>query len=47
MKFWKGMKYRPIVSVVKMRGEKPTVIEVSGRRYVYSPQNGNSGRGKH
>ena len=39
MKFWKGKKYRPVVEVKKMKGEKPTVIQVSGRRYVWEPHN--------
>lgn len=32
--FVKDERYRPIVTIVKVRGETPTVIEVSGRRYV-------------
>lgn len=45
MKFWKDKKFRPRVTVLKMKGEKPSVIEVSGRRYVYSPNDVNSGKG--
>ena len=33
-KFEKGDKYRPVVTVTKVKGNTPTVIEVSGRRYV-------------
>ena len=32
--FEKGDKYRPIVNVVKVKKDIPTVIEMSGRRYV-------------
>ena len=28
-------RYRPIVTIKKVKKENPTVIEVSGRRYVY------------
>lgn len=34
-KFTKGERYRPIVTVDKVRNHIPTVIKVSGRRYVY------------
>ena len=30
-------RYRPIVTVKKIKKDVPTVIEVSGRRYVYEP----------
>ena len=33
-KFEKGEKYRPIVRVAKVKKDIPTVIMVSGRRYV-------------
>lgn len=33
-KFEKGDKYRPVVTVTKVKGNTPTVVEVSGRRYV-------------
>jgi len=33
-KFTKGERYRPIVTVVKAKKGKPTVIEVSGLRYI-------------
>ena len=33
-KFEKGEKYRPIVHVQKVKKDVPTVIKVSGRRYV-------------
>ena len=33
-KFEKGDKYRPVVKVTKVKKEVPTVIEMSGRRYV-------------
>ena len=36
-KFEKGERYRPIVTVKKVRKNIPTVIKVSGRRYVYDP----------
>ena len=29
-----GDTYRPIVHILKVKKDKPTVIEVSGRRYV-------------
>ena len=37
-KFSKGERYRPIVTIDKVRKHIPTVILVSGRRYVYDPQ---------
>ena len=33
-KFTKGEKYRPVVTVAKVKGNTPTVVEMSGRRYV-------------
>ena len=33
-KFEKGEKYRPIVRVAKVKKDIPTVVEMSGRRYV-------------
>jgi len=36
-KFEKGERYRPIVTVEKIRRGIPTVIKVSGRRYIYDP----------
>ncbi|KIL46962.1 hypothetical protein KP77_25310 [Jeotgalibacillus alimentarius] len=30
----KGDKYRPVVTIVKVKNEVPTVIQVSGKRYV-------------
>lgn len=33
-KFKKGERYRPIVTVLKARKGKPTVIKVSGFRYI-------------
>ena len=33
-KFEKGDKYRPVVTVTKVKGNTPTVVEMSGRRYV-------------
>ena len=36
--FKKGERYRPIVTIDKVRNSIPTVILVSGRRYVYDPQ---------
>ena len=32
--FVKGEKYRPIVTISKQKKGVPTVIEVSGKRYV-------------
>lgn len=32
--FEKGEKYRPTVTVTKVKNDTPTVIEMSGRRYV-------------
>ena len=37
-KLTKGESYHPAVTVKKMKGTIPTVIEVSGRRYVYEPR---------
>lgn len=36
-KFEKGEQYRPIVRVDKVRNGIPTVVMMSGRRYVYDP----------
>ena len=33
-KFEKGEKYRPVVTVTKVKGNTPTVVEMSGRKYV-------------
>ena len=33
-KFEKGEKYRPTVTVTKVKKDVPTVVEMSGRRYV-------------
>ena len=33
-KFEKGERYRPIVTVTKVKGNTPTVVEMSGRRYI-------------
>lgn len=32
--FEKGDKYRPTVTITKVKKDVPTVIEMSGRRYV-------------
>jgi hypothetical protein len=32
--FKKHEKYRPVVRIDKLKGKVPTVIQVSGRRYV-------------
>ena len=32
--FEKGEKYRPIVTVTKVKKNTPTVVEMSGRRYI-------------
>ncbi|WP_272467248.1 hypothetical protein [Terrihalobacillus insolitus] len=34
----KGDRYHPIVTVEKLKGKVPTVINVSGRRYVFDPK---------
>ena len=33
-KFEKGDKYRPIVTITKVKKDIPTVIEMRGRRYM-------------
>ena len=33
-KFEKGEKYRPVVTVTKVKKNIPTVVEMSGRRYI-------------
>lgn len=35
--FAEGERYRPIVTIDKLKYKVPTVIIVSGRRYVYDP----------
>ncbi|MDQ0158983.1 hypothetical protein J2S77_000947 [Alkalibacillus salilacus] len=35
----KGDKYRPVVKVAKVKKAIPTVVYISGRRYVYDPKN--------
>lgn len=35
--FKKGERYRPIVTVNKTKKNIPTVVYLSGRRYVYEP----------
>lgn len=37
-KFSVGEKYRPVVTVNKIKRDVPTVITVSSRRYVYDPK---------
>ncbi|WP_373757837.1 hypothetical protein [Jeotgalibaca porci] len=32
--FEKGDKYRPVVTITKVKKDVPTVIEMSGRRYT-------------
>ena len=39
-------RYRPIVTIKKVKKEVPTVIEVSGRRYVHDNVDTHKG-GKH
>lgn len=36
--FTENERYRPIVTIKKIKAKVPTVIEVSGRRYVYEPK---------
>lgn len=33
-RFEKGERYRPIVTIAKVKKNTPTVVEMSGRRYV-------------
>lgn len=42
----KGDKYRPVATVKKVKGETPTVLIISGRRYVYEPDNRRAKYGK-
>ncbi len=37
-KFTENERYRPIVKIDRIKNDIPTVIHVSGRRYVYDPQ---------
>ncbi|MGG6447314.1 hypothetical protein [Pseudobacillus badius] len=46
MKRSKGDKYRPIVTITKMKGETPSVLMVSGRRYVLDHKDTGSGGNK-
>lgn len=32
--FEKGDKYRPVVTVTKVKKDVPTVVEMSGRQYI-------------
>jgi hypothetical protein len=43
----RGDKYRPVVTVLKVKNGVPTVIRVSGREYVFRPkdQYGNRKKG--
>lgn len=36
-KFSRGERYRPIVTVDKVKNGVPTVVIMSGRRYIYDP----------
>lgn len=45
-KFEKGEKYRPTVTVTKVKKEVPTVVEMSGRRYVLEHKDNFRGSGK-
>ncbi|WP_281170935.1 hypothetical protein [Paucisalibacillus globulus] len=36
--FTKNERYRPVVTIKKLKGKLPTVLEVSGRRYVLEPE---------
>ena len=38
-KFEKGDKYRPTVTITKVKKDVPTVIEMSGRRYMLVHEN--------
>lgn len=35
--FTKGDRYRPVVTIERVRNGTPTVLKVSGRRYIYDP----------
>jgi len=35
--FTRDERYRPIVTIEKVRKGIPTVLKVSGRRYIYDP----------
>jgi len=41
-----GEKYRPLVTINKIKNEVPTVITASGRRYVYDPGTVRKKRGR-
>ena len=45
-KFEKGEKYRPTVTVTKVKNDVPTVVEMSGRRYVLEHKDNFRGSGK-
>jgi hypothetical protein len=34
----KGHRYRPVVTVLKVKNDVPTVIRVSGMEYVFRPK---------
>lgn len=36
--FTKNERYRPVVTIKKVKKDIPTVIEVSGKRYVHEPE---------
>lgn len=38
VKFNKGEKYRPIVRILKVKKEQPTVIMVNGEEFVWRPK---------
>ena len=42
----KGDKYRPVVKVTKVKKDVPTVVEMSGRRYVLEHKDNFRGSGK-
>ena len=44
--FEKNERYRPIVTVVKQKKGIPTVLEISGRRYVYESKDTWKGKKK-
>lgn len=45
-KFTKGEKYRPVVKVTKVKKDIPTVVEMTGRRYVLEHKDNFKGSGK-
>ncbi|MEC5422374.1 hypothetical protein QGM71_02570 [Virgibacillus sp. C22-A2] len=34
----KGDTYRPVVTVIRVKADVPTIIVISGKRYIYQPE---------